>query len=136
MSTGVKESREVFVFVIALVNVLVSLVGLSPIALLGHVGDFIRVLTLGGPAVKDWRLALAEGIDGYSDDEKKVLFTEVERLDLPADSIEQTAEKIIKAGIALLDVLAWVIPQKAAKALADATPQLPVAEGSGAAPVA
>jgi hypothetical protein len=125
MSTGVKESREVFVFVIALVNVLVSLAGLSPLALLGHVGDLIRVLVLAGPAVKDWRVALAEGLDGYSDDEKKVLYAEVERLELPVETIEQTAEKIIKAGIALLDVLAWVIPHKTGTAVAAAPAALP-----------
>lgn len=113
MSSGVKESREVFAFVIALVNVLVALAGVAPLALLGHVGKLVSLLALAGPAVKDWRIALQEGIDGYSDDEKKVLYAEVEKLDLPADAIEQTAERVIKAGVSLLDVLAYVIPQKA-----------------------
>lgn len=120
MTTGVKESREVVAFVVALVNVLASLVGLSPLALLGRVGELIKVLGLAGPAVNGWRDALSEGIDGYSDAEKAVLYAEVQKLELPNEAVEQTAEKVIKAGIALLDVLAWVKSLTSDKAEASA----------------
>lgn len=116
MTSGVKETREVFVFVIALVNVLAALIGMNPWAIVTRIGELASVLGAGRDAYDGWRIALAEGSDGYSDAEKQLLYAEIVKLDLPNDTVEVTAEKVLKAGVALLDVLSWFQVQKVRKA--------------------
>ncbi len=113
MTTGDKESKEIVVFVVALVNVLVHVAGVSPLALLGSLGELLGTVQLAGPAFTNWQGAAAEAADGYSDVEKADLNKAIEALELPVDSVEKVAEAVLKAGVSLADLVALVRGAKA-----------------------
>ncbi len=114
MSTGDKESKEIIVFVVALLNVVVDSIGKSPLALLASIGKFLSVAQLASPAFQNWQGAVEEAVDGYSDAEKADLAKAVEVLELPSDAVEKVVEGVLKAGVSLADLVALIRNAKAA----------------------
>lgn len=114
MTTGDKESKEILVFVVALANLLADAAGKNPLALIGSLGSFLKVLQLASPAFSGWQAAAAEAGDGFSDAEKADLGAVIESLKLPNESVEKVVESVLKAGVALADIVAHLRGVKAA----------------------
>jgi hypothetical protein len=114
MSTGVKESNEIAALVVGLVNVLADIGTGGISAYVEKIGSLLRVAQLAGPAIGDASKALQEAIDGYSAEEKAVLFRTIEALELPSESVEKVAEGVLKVGVALTDLVELVRGIKAA----------------------
>jgi hypothetical protein len=108
MSQGSKESKEIVRLVVALVNVLADLGGTGVSSYIEKVAALVKVVPLVGPAVNNASGALAEGVDGYSAAEKAELYAEIEALELPSEVVEKVAEAVLKAGVALTDLVAIV----------------------------
>ena len=105
MTAGVKETKEILVFVVALANFVVANAGKTPLALVLQIGELVGLLQLVPSAIGGAHKALAEAVDGFSMEEKEALFAEIEQLKSSSSTVEQVMESALKAAVALTDLI-------------------------------
>lgn len=114
MTSGVKETKEIVQFVVALANFVANNAGKNPLGLVLAIGDLVGVLQLVPAAIGGAHLALAEVIDGLSIEEKEELYAEIERFKGPSATVEQVLEGALKAAVALSDLVGVLRGEKQA----------------------
>ena len=114
MAQGVKETKEIVVFVVALANFLVENAGKSPIALLPKIGEVVGLLQMMPTAVAGADKALEEIVDGFTQPEKEEIFVEIVKVKASTAPVEQVIESGLKAAVALTDLIAVLRGKKAA----------------------
>ena len=105
MSAGVKESKELIRFVVALTNLIIEISGKNSVGMLLSVGKFLSVLQLAAPAFAGIKNALSEAQDGYSEEEKAQLYAEIDEIKSQNATVEQVTEAALKIGVGLSDLV-------------------------------
>jgi hypothetical protein len=108
MAAGVKETKEIVKFVVALGNFIAVNAGKSPIALALQVPAILNLLQLIPAAIGGAQKAVAEAADGFTPEEKAQLYAEVDLLKWPNATIESVVEAGLKAALGLGDLIAAI----------------------------
>jgi ABC-type proline/glycine betaine transport system permease subunit len=114
MTAGVKETKEIVKFVVALGNFLATNAGKSPVVLALQIPALLNLLQLIPAAIGGVHKAVSEAADGFSPEEKAQLYAEVDLLKWPNATIENVVEAGLKAALGLGDLITAIRGELAA----------------------